>query len=154
VNNSLRQASGKAVEEEFELPNAIVEKKEGAPFQEASLLQCGRDFFAKFNRAEEALLEQELKEKDFVGSRNPSRRDWAPCVPYELGGTKAFYPDSSLCVKKERTLTSTSLSLTMTLGPILGRKPRALQFLQMTMASSVGDCSSPERRRENSSGHE
>jgi type III restriction enzyme len=25
--------------------------------------------------------------------RNLDRRDWALCVPYELGGAKAFYPD-------------------------------------------------------------
>jgi type III restriction enzyme len=42
-----------------------------------------------------------MDEKGFVAwLRNLPRRDWALCVPYELAGTKAFYPDFIIIRKK------------------------------------------------------
>ena len=49
----------------------------------------------KLNSWEEAVIEEEGKQKDFVyWLRNPSRGTWALCLPYEMHGeTKAMYPD-------------------------------------------------------------
>ena len=49
----------------------------------------------KLNSWEEAVIEEEGKQKDFVcWLRNPSRGTWALCIPYEMHGeTKAMYPD-------------------------------------------------------------
>jgi len=45
-----------------------------------------------------------MQEKGFVGwLRNLPRRDWALCIPYELGGTKPFYPDFIIARKKGTT---------------------------------------------------
>jgi type III restriction enzyme len=53
----------------------------------------------------EAFLEELMQEDGFVGwLRNIPRREWALCVPYELGGTKAFYPDSIVIRKKGKSL--------------------------------------------------
>jgi type III restriction enzyme len=99
--NLLRQASGKAIKEELELPNTIVEKKEGDAFTKHLYCNADGEFFAKFNSWERSLLEQEMKHKEFVGwLRNPSRRDWALCIPYELSGIKGFYPDFVIVRKK------------------------------------------------------
>lgn len=85
------------------LPDTIVENKEGAAFKKHLYCDADGEFFARFNSWEESLLEQEMKDKTFVGwLRNPSRRDWALCVPYELGGTKAFYPDFLIVRRKGR----------------------------------------------------
>ena len=49
----------------------------------------------KLNSWEEAVIEEEGKQKDFVcWLRNPSRGTWALRLPYEMHGeTKAMYPD-------------------------------------------------------------
>jgi type III restriction enzyme len=51
---------------------------------------------------EEKTLEEELGRKDVVGwLRNPDRKDWSLCVPYEMGkGYKGCYPDFLVLRKK------------------------------------------------------
>lgn len=92
--NALIQASGKPALQDWELPEQIVEKKEGKVWQ--NHLFCGEsgNFSAVLNGWEEKLLESEMKKKDFVGwLRNLDRREWALCIPYEMGGMRPFYPD-------------------------------------------------------------
>ena len=50
---------------------------------------------ADLNSWERAVLEAELDRQDVIGwFRNPPRKDWSFCVPYEHGGqTKPVYPD-------------------------------------------------------------
>lgn len=47
------------------------------------------------NGWEEELIEEESHRSDFLcWLRNPARKPWALCLPYEMNGeTKAFYPD-------------------------------------------------------------
>lgn len=90
----LVQASGQAAVQAWELPNDIVEKKEGDAWKGHLYCDNNGDFFAKLNGWETELLEAEMKRDDFVAwLRNLSRRDWALCIPYELAGIKSFYPD-------------------------------------------------------------
>lgn len=52
------------------------------------------EFKAVLNTWESAFIAWAQEQKDFVcWLRNFERRDWAFCVPYQMGGTKAFYPD-------------------------------------------------------------
>ena len=92
--HALIQASGKAVPQDWELPEQIVEKEEGEAWKNHLYCDDNGDFTAKLNSWEMELLEAESKKGDFVAwLRNLPRRDWALCIPYELAGTKPFYPD-------------------------------------------------------------
>ena len=55
------------------------------------------------NGWERKLLEEEMKREDFVcWLRNPARKPWALCVPYEQNGrTHGFYPDFIVITKDE-----------------------------------------------------
>jgi type III restriction enzyme len=98
--HSLIQAAGEAVLDTWELPEVIVEKKEGDVWKQHLYCDTKGGFSAKLNGWEEELLEEEMKRPDFVAwLRNLPRREWALCIPYELGGIKPFYPDFVL-VKK------------------------------------------------------
>jgi type III restriction enzyme len=99
--NALSQASGKPVEETWELPEQIVEKPDGEAWRHH--LYCNRDgdYWADLNGWEKPFIEQAMQEKGFVGwLRNLPRRDWAFCVPYEMAGAKSFYPDFIIVRKK------------------------------------------------------
>ena len=62
------------------------------------------EFRANLNGWEKSFLEDAMQQKGFVGwLRNLPRRDWALCVPYELGGAKPFYPDFFIFPKKDKT---------------------------------------------------
>jgi type III restriction enzyme len=90
----LNQAGGKAVEEMWELPQQIVEKSSGPAWKQHLYCDASGDFHATLNTWESAVLAEAMKEPGFVGwLRNPSRGAWALCIPYDLGDTKAFYPD-------------------------------------------------------------
>lgn len=102
---SLVQAAGEAALQRWELPTQIVEKREGEEW--ADHLYCaGNDgFFAKLNGWEKQLLEQEMKKEGFVAwLRNLPRREWALCIPFELAGTKPFYPDFVIVRKSGKAL--------------------------------------------------
>jgi type III restriction enzyme len=94
-------ASGKAVEHEWELPERIVEKP-GVFVWTDHLFADGRGEFAvNLNGWETAFLNWTKAQGDFVcWLRNFPRRDWAFCVPYEMGGEKPFYPDFVIVRKK------------------------------------------------------
>jgi type III restriction enzyme len=101
--NALIQASGKAAAQDWELPDQIVEKKEGAVWQ--NHLYCDMDgkFSADLNGWETELLTAEMEKKDFVcWLRNLDRRDWSFCIPYETGGVKSFYPDFAIVRKSSK----------------------------------------------------
>ena len=103
--HALIQASGKPVEQEWELPDNIVEKKAGKSWQHH--LYCDEDgsFFTDLNGWEEAILSDEMKKDGLVGwLRNFPRREWAFCIPYELGGAKPFYPDFIILRKAGKAL--------------------------------------------------
>ena len=92
--NALTHASGKAVVQDWELPEQIVEKKEGSVWQKHLYCDAGGNFSTELNGWETETLKKAMKDEDFVGwLRNLDRREWAFCVPYEMGGAKPFYPD-------------------------------------------------------------
>lgn len=98
--NALIQASGKAAPQDWELPDQIVEKKEGAVWQNHLYCDADGKFSAELNGWETELLTAEMEKKDFVcWLRNLDRRDWSFCVPYELGSVKPFYPDFAIIRK-------------------------------------------------------
>jgi type III restriction enzyme len=100
--NALIQSSGKAAPQDWELPDQIVEKKEGSALDKHLFCDADGKFFADMsNTWESGLLADEMKKNDFVcWLRNMDRRDWALCVPYEMGGvTKPFFPDFAVVRK-------------------------------------------------------
>jgi type III restriction enzyme len=91
---ALIQAAGEAAVQSWELPTQIVEKSEGDIWEKHLYCTANGGYSAKLNGWEKELLEGEMKKGDFVAwLRNLPRRDWALCIPYELAGTKPFYPD-------------------------------------------------------------
>ncbi|MDP9267427.1 MAG: hypothetical protein M3P27_03775 [Acidobacteriota bacterium] len=71
-----------------------MEKKVGDPWKHHLYSNTEGEFFEKLNGWEQELLKEAMEEKGFLGwLRNLPRRDWALCIPYELAGKKAFYPD-------------------------------------------------------------
>jgi len=102
--NALIQASGKAAAQDWELPDQIVEKKEGSALNKHLFCDADGEFFADLNTWEAGLLADEMKKSDFVcWLRNMDRRDWAFCVPYEMGSvTKAFFPDFAIVRKTSK----------------------------------------------------
>lgn len=99
--NALMQASGKPAQHEWELPEQIVEKLDGAAWKHHLYCNEEGEFMAKLNGWEISFLERAMAEEGFVAwLRNLPRRDWAFCVPYELGVTKPFYPDFIIVRKK------------------------------------------------------
>lgn len=103
--HALIQASGNAAQIEWELPDQIVEKKEGEAWRKHLYADKNGDFSAKLNTWETEILAAEMRTGDFVGwLRNLPRRDWALCIPYEQGGVKAFYPDFVVVRKSGKDL--------------------------------------------------
>jgi type III restriction enzyme len=102
--NALIQASGKAAPQDWELPDQIVEKKEGSELDKHLFCDADGKFFADLNTWEAGLLADEMKKNDFVcWLRNMDRRDWAFCVPYEMGSvTKPFFPDFAIVRKTSK----------------------------------------------------
>jgi type III restriction enzyme len=61
------------------------------------------NFYADLNGWERVILGEELKDDTVVGwLRNFPRREWAFCIPYELGTTKPFYPDFIIVRKTKK----------------------------------------------------
>ncbi len=102
--HALLQASGTPVREEWELPEKIVERKDGEAWKDHLYCNADGEFFGKLNSWEKALLKEAMEEDGFVGwLRNLPRRDWALCIPYESAGMKSFYPDFIIIRKKDET---------------------------------------------------
>ena len=93
--NALIQASGSAAVQDWELPDQIVEKKDGAVWDNHLFCDAGGKFSTFLNGWETELLGVEMGKDGFVcWLRNFQQREWALCVPYEIGGVmKSFYPD-------------------------------------------------------------
>ena len=100
----LKQATGMPVQELWTLPQEIVEKKEGDSWKAHLYCNSDGEFLAKLNGWEKEMLGSAMKEEGFVGCgyANMPRREWALCIPYDLGGVKAFYPDFVVMRKKGR----------------------------------------------------
>lgn len=99
--HALIQASGIPAQQPWELPEQIVEKSGGEAWKHHLYCNAEGKFYAALNGWERSVLEPAMQEKGFVGwLRNLPRRDWAFCVPYELGGAKPFYPDFLIVRKK------------------------------------------------------
>lgn len=102
---ALIHASGKAALQDWELPQQIVEKKDGVAWDKHLYCDDNGQFFAALNGWETELLTAEMQKKDFVcWLRNLDRRDWAFCVPYEMGGIKPFFPDFAIVRKTNKGL--------------------------------------------------
>jgi type III restriction enzyme len=94
-------ASGKAVEHEWEVPERIVEKPGKHIWKNHMFATDKGEFAADLNGWEKAFMKWMQEQGDFVcWLRNFPRRDWAFCIPYELGGEKPFYPDFVIVRKK------------------------------------------------------
>jgi type III restriction enzyme len=92
--SALIQASGKPSLISWELPEKIVESQKGDVWKDHLYCDTEENFQSDLNDWEKQFLQEAMKDADFVGwLRNLPRREWAFCVPYELAGTKAFYPD-------------------------------------------------------------
>lgn len=90
---TLIQASGKPVQLDWELPNDLVVKKVGDSWKSHLYADDQGDFYADLNGWEKEILRTELGRGDLVGwLRNLPRKN-SLCIPYELAGTKPFYPD-------------------------------------------------------------
>lgn len=101
--HALLQASGKPTQHEWQLPETIVEKRSGTPWSKHLYCKTDGTFSADLNSWEKAVLTQELKDETVVGwLRNLPRREWAFCIPYELGTTKPFYPDFVIVRKTKK----------------------------------------------------
>lgn len=97
----LIQASGKPVRQEWELPDDIVEKPGDQKWKDHLFADSNDEFSADLNDWESAFLKQASEQPDFVcWLRNIPRRDWALCIPYDMGGEKPFYPDFVIVRKK------------------------------------------------------
>ncbi len=87
------------------MPDQIVEKKHGSAWDRH--LYCDKEgkFYTSLTSWESELLTAEMAKSGFVcWLRNLDRREWAFCVPYEMGGIKAFYPDFAIVRKSYKGL--------------------------------------------------
>lgn len=85
-------------EQIFEIPENIMVKVEADGIEYENHLLVSQDTGVaqiKLNGWESSLIEEEAKRADFVcWLRNPSKKSWALCLPYDFNGEKkAFYPD-------------------------------------------------------------
>lgn len=102
--HGLIQAAGESALQDWELPTQIVEKKEGDVWEKHLYSNENGGFWAQLNGWEKELLESEMvKNNFFAWLRNLPRRDWALCIPYELAGLRAFYPDFLIIRKSGRS---------------------------------------------------
>lgn len=101
--HALLQASGKPAQHEWELPEQLVEKESGAAWRKHLYCKVDGTFCTDLNDWEREILGGELKDETVVAwLRNIPRREWAFCIPYELGGTKPFYPDFIIVRKTKK----------------------------------------------------
>lgn len=91
----LRMGGAPVVKTIGELPDEILAPSSDAVWPRHLYDNTAGEFPAEFNSWERAVIEAELARKDTVGwLRNPPRKDWSFCVPYDQAGkTKAVYPD-------------------------------------------------------------
>ena len=84
-------------EHNFRLPENINVSLEtnGKKYKKHLFVDSNCEATFRLNGWEEALLKEEMEREDFVSwLRNPSRKPWALCMPYEMNGQiRAMYPD-------------------------------------------------------------
>lgn len=84
-------------EHNFRLPENINVSLEtnGKKYKKHLFVDSNCEATFRLNGWEEALLKEEMEREDFVcWLRNPSRKPWALCMPYEMNGhIRAMYPD-------------------------------------------------------------
>lgn len=84
-------------EHNFHLPENINVSLEtnGKKYKKHLFIDSNCEATFRLNGWEEALLKEEMERDDFVcWLRNPSRKPWALCMPYEMNGqVRAMYPD-------------------------------------------------------------
>lgn len=84
-------------EHNFRLPENINVSLEtnGKKYKKHLFIDSNCEATFRLNGWEEALLKEEMEREDFVcWLRNPSRKPWALCMPYEMNGqVRAMYPD-------------------------------------------------------------
>lgn len=84
-------------EHNFRLPENINVSLEtnGKKYKKHLFVDSNCEATFRLNGWEEALLKEEMERDDFVcWLRNPSRKPWALCMPYEMNGQiRAMYPD-------------------------------------------------------------
>ena len=91
---SVIDRSGRPSNHDWNLPERIVERREGTSWSKHLFCSENLTFLTKLNTWENAVIETEMKRPDFVGwLRNRERATWALCLPYEYAGIKSFYPD-------------------------------------------------------------
>ncbi|HRD52563.1 MAG TPA: hypothetical protein PKY96_07940, partial [Flavobacteriales bacterium] len=94
-------ASGKAEAHEWELPEFISEKPGDTLWDDHLFVDEDGKFSATLNGWEAPFLEWARQQPGFVcWLRNLDRRQWAFCIPYELGTEKPFFPDFVIVRKK------------------------------------------------------
>lgn len=84
-------------EHNFHLPENINVSLEtnGKKYKKHLFIDSNCEATFRLNGWEEVLLKEEMGREDFVcWLRNPSRKPWALCMPYEMNGqVRAMYPD-------------------------------------------------------------
>jgi len=90
----LRQAGRDPVYVEWDLPEQILQRAEGEPYEGHLFCDSHAKFRTKLNTWETTVLKKWMMRDDFVGwLRNPPRKPWSFCVAYEHGGRTGFHPD-------------------------------------------------------------
>lgn len=88
----------------FRLPETITQPRDvnGREYKDHLFVDDSGIARINLNNWEEGVLEEEQKRSDYVcWLRNPPRKSWSLCVPYEMGGEqKPTYPDF-LIVRKD-----------------------------------------------------
>lgn len=91
-------------EHNFRLPETITQPREvnGKDYTDHLFVDGSGVARINLNNWEEGVLEEEQSQADYVcWLRNPPRKPWSLCIPYEMGGEqKAAYPDF-IIIRKE-----------------------------------------------------
>lgn len=92
--------------EEISLPDVIQLRKGDGDYARHLYSDDEGKYVEKLNTWERQVIESELENTAVVGwLRNPARKDWSLCIPYELGGEdKPLYPDFIILREEEDSL--------------------------------------------------
>lgn len=89
--SEIRHTAQEPEEVTISYPTVIEGKSNDRQWQKHLYVNDENKFSEKFNNWEAKVLEEELKRDDIIGwLRNPPRKEWSLCVPYEMNNE--FYP--------------------------------------------------------------
>jgi type III restriction enzyme len=93
--NEVRQLASQPELTSLAYPETVEWTKVATTWKHHLYVDADGEFPSKFNTWETKTLEEELARDDIVAwLRNPDRKSWSLCVPYEMGGEwKGCYPD-------------------------------------------------------------